>query len=768
MLLRWRSAAPGRWLGRAQRRTTLVVTVGLLYATALMLSLVAQATPPRFTLTLTAAVPGEAAVAWLQPGNALWDHGVRPGDRVLALDGRAPTSRDTGSWSGTRLLVRVGGAEGSHGPILLNAAPWQDRSTVPVLLLSPWFLLLGTLVVLRARRLDVAWATYALFSSAAFALALAPAADAGVPVAVPVEFTLVGLFAACFMRFFLVFPSRRGAASLHGTILGAALLVGLLDFAALIWPGLYAVASLLRSVLLVVFLLGGLALLVRARVTAPERATRRGLDLLSLGATLAVLPFVTLYLVPTLAQRPPLMAAEQAILALGLLPASFAYVILRHKALQAPLVQRWFVRGLLWTVLLAVYVVVVVVAQWLLAALTAPSRTVALAGVCALTAGLLMGWGRVGAQRLLDRLLFKDTYEYRAALRTLSQDLALLGNLDALGAELCRLMNLEFAVVLTRTGVGASVLSAAGRYQPALLAALAEAAPSGAVGPRTVALADGAAPVLLVALSTPTGVVGHLCLGPKASGEPFGSADAALLATLSGHLAAVVRNVQLVEELRLKASTLDALNARFAHTQEEERARLAADLHDEPLQTALDLHRQLSVLETQPALTALSQTLLAQLRAQCTAMRPAALDDLGLHAALDQLAQDVSTRAGVVIVLDANPEIAELGLSAAQELVLYRATQEALTNSVRHAGAATVQVTLQRHGLGVRLRVSDDGGGFAVPARLELLAREGHLGLAGLATRVRHAGGSLHVTSAAHAGTCIQVDLPADGGGQRA
>ncbi len=154
MLLRWRSAAPGRWLGRAQ--PALVTTIGLLYAGALALSLVAQATPPRFTLTLTAPAPGVAAVAWLQPGTILWDSGVRPGDRVLALDGRAPTSRDMGSWSGTRLLVRVGGAGGSHGAILLDAAALrQDRSAVPVLLLSPWFLLLGTLVVLRARRPDV-------------------------------------------------------------------------------------------------------------------------------------------------------------------------------------------------------------------------------------------------------------------------------------------------------------------------------------------------------------------------------------------------------------------------------------------------------------------------------------------------------------------------------------------------------------------------------------------------------------------------------------
>ncbi len=141
-------------------------------------------------------------------------------------------------------------------------------------------------------------------------------------------------------------------------------------------------------------------------------------------------------------------------------------------------------------------------------------------------------------------------------------------------------------------------------------------------------------------------------------------------------------------------------------------------------------------------------------------MRPAALDHLGLNAALDQLTREGSARTGVSILLDADPEIAELGLSPTLQLVLYRATQEALNNSLRHAHPRTVHVSLQRHEDGIQLRVSDDGDGFTVPARFDALVTEGHLGLVGLNERVQHARGRLCVRSMPHAGTLVQVDLP--------
>ncbi len=212
--------------------------------------------------------------------------------------------------------------------------------------------------------------------------------------------------------------------------------------------------------------------------------------------------------------------------------------------------------------------------------------------------------------------------------------------------------------------------------------------------PRVASLAYGYLTVLLVPLRTPDAVVGHLCLGPKASGEPFRAEDHALLATLSGHLAALVRNTQFADELRAQVDLLEAQRATLDTLNERlERAHLVADIHDEPLQTALYLRRQLTADGRGRAATAqhlaLSQALVNQLHALCTAVRPAALDELGLAGAIEILALDLTERAGadagVSIRLDIDAEFAGAPLPPGADVVLYRTAQEALNNSLRHA-----------------------------------------------------------------------------------
>jgi len=451
------------------------------------------------------------------------------------------------------------------------------------------------------------------------------------------------------------------------------------------------------------------------------------------------------------------------------LPVAFTYAILRHNALDVHLVQRWLVHSLLWVLLLTPCAAVAYALRVRPSgALSGLGGGIAVAILLATMAAVAFGPLHGRLRRLSDRVIFKDSYDYRASLQDLSQELSLAGDLDTLGMEvpgtLRRLMNLDFAALLVRDRDGLDVHAAAGAYRPTLLPALAAAAADVRDGPRAVSLGYGYLTVLVVPLRTHDALAGHLCLGPKATGEPFRDEDHDLLTTLSGHLAAIVRNAQLVADLHAKAHALDALNERLQRTQEEERARLAADLHDEPLQTALSLQRQIAIDGRDRAMTAhhiaISRDLIAQLRALCTATRPPALDHFGLHAALDQLARERGARAGVPIMVNADPEIMELDVPAAAELVLYRAAQEALNNCLRHARPRAVRITLCRQGDGAQLDVADDGVGFAVPAHFEELALSGHLGLAGLCVRVRHAGGSLHVTSSPGAGTTVRVDLP--------
>jgi len=737
----------------------------LVYALVLALNAISALTPARLSLALSVPAAGQARVSWVLPGGALWNRGVRAGDAVLTLDGRPPVPGDAGLWTGRQLRVHAGAG------VIIEASPTASpaRATWPMLLLSPWFLLLATLIVLRAPQRAIGRAAYLLFTSAAYALALAPGADAENVVATGTEWAATALFAVGFVNFFLTYPLSRGASRPRLWLFGLPLVGVLLGLAALSWPALYAAAYLARMAVLLGYLLLGTGLLVRSFLTVRDREARRGLVIIGVGAVASVLPLVALYLLPTVFGQPPVVAAEQAILALGLLPVSFAYAILRHHILDVRLLQRWFVRGVLWGSLLALCIIVAYVAE-ILPPAAAPTliRNVAVDVALMVFAGVSVTWLREKGYPRLDRLLFKDGYDYRGSLERLSRDLSLAGNLGSLGARLPgtlrQLMNLDFAVLLVHDAHGTGLCGDAGIDQPDLLAALVATAGDVMDEPRAAPLAFDDRTVLIVPLRTHDMVVGHLCLGQKATGEPFRAEDRALLTTLSGHLAAIVRNAQLVDDLHGKIQALDALNERLQRAQEEERARLAADLHDEPLQTALALQRQIAIDGHDRATTArhvaASQDLIAQLRALCTAMRPAALDHLGLHAALDQLARERGAHAGFPIMVDADPEIMELDVPAAAEIVLYRATQEALTNCVRHARPRAVRIALCRQGDGVRLVVADDGAGFVVPDRLDDLVEAGHLGLAGLRARVQHAGGHCRVTSAPGEGTVVQVDLP--------
>ncbi|MGH2442983.1 MAG: sensor histidine kinase [Chloroflexota bacterium] len=200
---------------------------------------------------------------------------------------------------------------------------------------------------------------------------------------------------------------------------------------------------------------------------------------------------------------------------------------------------------------------------------------------------------------------------------------------------------------------------------------------------------------------------------------------------------------------------LDVLNERLESAQEEERARLAAELHDEPLQTALYLDRQLRGMNRQvPGSNVpvdLSGALAGQLRAICLGMRPVGLDDLGLLPALDALVEEARDRSGAEVTFEADEQLTTI--SPAVELILYRVAQEALNNCLKHADASEVTVTVRRDEGGIKLSVADDGMGQSGTS----LTTEGcpRLGLLGLRERLRPWGGTVSVETRGATGTTV-------------
>jgi signal transduction histidine kinase len=224
-----------------------------------------------------------------------------------------------------------------------------------------------------------------------------------------------------------------------------------------------------------------------------------------------------------------------------------------------------------------------------------------------------------------------------------------------------------------------------------------------------------------------------------------------------------------VTELRRVEAERAELLRRLVTAQEDERRRVAREMHDSfgQLVTALSLSvraaRDAAGLPP-PADARLTevQRIADQLgraaHEMAVQLRPSALDDLGLHAALAQYVAGWSARAGVEIDYEASA-IASERLPAEVETTVYRVVQEALTNVARHANARRVSVVISRHGGRATVVVEDDGAGFD-PEQVT-----GRLGLVGMRERVALVGGSLDVESGTGRGTVVLARFPLGSGG---
>ncbi len=264
----------------------------------------------------------------------------------------------------------------------------------------------------------------------------------------------------------------------------------------------------------------------------------------------------------------------------------------------------------------------------------------------------------------------------------------------------------------------------------------------------------------------------HWTLSPHRDRDELTASDRRILETLACQAEIALGNVLLIEtlraqlnEIRASREALSQAQHRLLRSREDERARLARDLHDGPLQSLIGLNLQLGLL--QPGLaesTALAEMraevrdLLSDLRGVCSELRPPMLDTLGLAAALRSLAEDWSAQSGVTVRLDL-PELSALpALPGDTAVNLYRVAQEALANIARHAGAQKANISLATEGAGVKLTIEDDGRGFNLPAEIGNLTASGHFGLVGLRERVNLIGGKLSLDSAPGRGTRIRVE----------
>ena len=414
------------------------------------------------------------------------------------------------------------------------------------------------------------------------------------------------------------------------------------------------------------------------------------------------------------------------------LVAAAAVAILRYRLYDIDLViNRTLVYGALTVAVAALYMLVVGGLGVLLQAQGSLLLALVGVGLVALVAQPV----RDRVQRAVNRLMYGERDDPYAVLSRLGQRLeaTLLPEavLPTLVETVAQALKLPYAAVLLSSDNGDRLMAAHGR-------------PVGE--PLRLPLAYHGEPV------------GQLAVSPRAPGEPFSPADRRLLADLARQAGVALYAVGLT-------LTLQHSRERLVTAREEERRRLRRDLHDGLGSQLSALHLQAGTLRLAlpPGLPAVEAQLLelqaeihsaiGDLRRLVYALRPPALDELGLAGALRSLAAQCSTAEGLRVQVSAAEQLPPL--PAAVEAAAYRITQEALANVVRHARAQRGQVRLAVTG-GLRLEVGDDGVGL--PAE-----RTAGVGLRSMRERAEELGGTCAVEAAPGGGTRVAIHLPLTG-----
>jgi signal transduction histidine kinase len=220
-----------------------------------------------------------------------------------------------------------------------------------------------------------------------------------------------------------------------------------------------------------------------------------------------------------------------------------------------------------------------------------------------------------------------------------------------------------------------------------------------------------------------------------------------------------------LEELGVANEQRRRLLERLVHAEEEERQRIAGDLHDDPIQKMVAVSMRLQLLrralagtehvdELEKSISVLRGTI-ESMRHMIFELRPHALDEEGLASALEELLESFDAEFEFRIEDELRTQPPE-----DVRVVLYRMAQEALGNVRKHARATGVVVHLSEEDGGFAVRIADDGVGFSPPARLH--SERGHLGLTSLRERAEMTGGWCRVHSLPGEGTTVEFWVPAD------
>lgn len=743
-------------------------------------------------------------VGYVQAGGPADQAGVEVGDRVLTIGGVSPFAGELYVRPGQTTLQLTTSRAGRTVDLEIapiSPAGRDSTASLSYLLTALAFWVIAVMVLVYKPHGAQVQLLALQMLLVAFTIPILLLADYGWGWASLLTNTTILILGLLIVYYHTLFPERvefRG----KGVLLAALTCAGALLLVAFGWVRLghhgewsTPVVTAVRAFFVLCLFLG-VALLARSYWRTASRAGRRQIQVVILGMVLALLPLVIFILLPQIVPGLPYVVIEPAFLALVFIPAGYLYAIRRHNLMRLDhAVSQTAIHALLFLVLFLLYLAISQ-AIGALASLLPPdwlsSNAVTLLQYGAVIVGLMVSLQplKMWIERIVHRLLYGSWYDYQSFISHMTEGLGEATDrdeiLDLLLQELADTMRLKaIALLVADRHQGRALclqvqrgfaLSQGHRLSMDLGSLLARtpkpiehlalekrAAEGSSLQAELAAWSEDGAQVW-VPLVLQGEIEGVLVLGAKQADEFLTRTDHEILKTLRRHVASALARAGLVEDLAGRLRENQALTRQLIKTQEQERRRIAADIHEHAVQEIIGTRMKLESAVKDRSFDTIGsardelQDVIDYLRSVIGELRPRASCFSDLEKMLKQHAAAFQRRRElpVVVHISGNSAVVPEEVRSA----IFWVFHEGLTNAWKHAKATRIEANLDIQPDRVRLEIQDDGRGFDMPPYLDELLTDGHLGLMEMRERIAFVGGRFDIMAGSGRGSRLVADVP--------
>ncbi|WP_158308989.1 ATP-binding protein [Desulfosporosinus orientis] len=740
------------------------------------------------------SVNGHWIISGIDPRGDGYEAGVRTGDIVLKINEKEPEEfPNLLKWQqieGASLIevTKQNRRVSITLPIKTNIV--RNLTEIPLQILGFVFWLLGFMAWVKRPFLVQARALFWLNWIIGMAIVLVPASARCIFFARELELICLSIVPIFLINLVWVYP-KDSRTRTYNLIRNIFIIISLIIISYIILQscGIFNNVRLLRSIftsnliIALILALGNLGLSLKLPI---ENKVRNQAGILFIGMVLGFFPFVFLTVLPQLFNVQPIKYSDFSSLFLAFVPTAWYYVIVNKYLPDSRRIFEAIVVSFIQSIILSMVTSYLLYSQKIIKAINIEVFLLTLS--FSILVIVIINFTRMITSKLLSRLAFsegKQTFKQR--MLKLNENLVSINEEKGIFEEILKSLGIQGAYIIIENPKRGYLTKAVGTFleNPDQLAELEMYFQScNKTNLKATILSENLPAEIFIPVNSGDFSCG-IFLGHRHSHIKFKADELPLITLISSQLTQRLITTFVIKELSVEIKSLaqrsqdslrrnqglQGITIALFRNLERERAHVASEIYDGPLQLGLDLNRWLKHLgeecpmddKTENAVShmrELVENLNFELRQISNDLRPTALKDLGLLTAVELLCKDIMLKELSLITLETIGLNREDRFPEEIESAAYRFIQEGITNAVKHSGANKLTIGIEKTEANLELTVKDRGKGFETNKIEEWALIGSHFGIVSMKERVESLGGSLQITSQIHRGTILKATVP--------